>query len=460
MLGFIVVISLVFVAVLNRSMTTYKQVSHVASWQEALLAAEAASDTAMAELRRTLFDPTAFASWMTTDATGAPLPDGGKRLVCPQLVHGGEGNTQLDGIVTIDEPPALRDGGQRQWYRVRAIGTTYLPGVARLTADKQDHLLRRLSFVWDRKTGQRVTRPQSSRLVELIVKPTSFENAIVSDLPMSLNNYKIVVDSYDSRDETKSSSGRYDLGKRRENGDIATNSRLIDAGDAQIYGDAYTNAGVIEDGANIRGEQRDDFYQELIPVPKPTWTTFEFSPSRVNGGATLTGGTKANPRRYKLDSMTLAGTEILTVAPSAPGVESYVEIWLTGDLKVSGSGTIAVQPNANVKIFIEGDIDIKGNGTFNANSQPGRLQILGVPPPAGETRKMDFAGNGVIVAAVYAPKHDVSFGATGSAGTMWGSLTGRTISMGGTTYIHYDEALADTGYITDFRIQSWFEDNK
>jgi hypothetical protein len=71
---------------------------------------------------------------------------------------------------------------------------------------------------------------------------------------------------------------------------------------------------------------------------------------------------------------------------------------------------------------------------------------------------MSFSGHGVIVAAIYAPQHNVVFGATGSAGTMWGSLTGRSITMGGTTYIHYDEALADTGHITDFRIKSWFED--
>ena len=32
--------------------------------------------------------------------------------------------------------------------------------------------------------------------------------------------------------------------------------------------------------------------------------------------------------------------------------------------------------------------------------------------------------------------------------------------MGGTTYIHYDEALADLGYITDYKIRSWFEDAK
>ena len=160
-LGFIVVISSVFTAVLSRSMHTYQQVSHIASWQEALLAAESGSDTAMAQLRMTLIDPTvAFSDWTKTGKDGTPLPNGEMRYSCPQVVHGGEGNTQMTSTVVIDAPPELRDSNDRQWYRVRSTGTTFLPGPARLTSDKRDHRLRRLSFVWDRKTGQRVTHPQ------------------------------------------------------------------------------------------------------------------------------------------------------------------------------------------------------------------------------------------------------------------------------------------------------------
>ena len=464
-IGFIVVISIIFGGVLARSMSTYRQVSHIASWQEALLGAEAGSDLAMAELRKTLFDPaSAFTGWTSTGADGTTLPHDGKRLAVAKLIHGGEGNTELNTTVTIDAPVALRDGSERQWYRVRSTGTAFLPGAASITMDKRDHPLRRLSFRRDPKTNQDVTRPQSSRLVELLVKPTSFENAITSDNPIYLNNYKIVVDSYDSRDPSKSNGGLYDSSKRLKNGDIATNSRLIDAGDAHIYGDAFTNAGVIEDGANITGEQRNDFYQELIPIKKPNWPgpagqfPIEATPTIVSATTVLTGGTKANPKRFKISSLTLSGSEKLTIAPGAGLVESYTEIWLTGDLKTTGSGTITVAPGANVKIFIEGNIDVKGNGTFNANSQPGRLQILGVAPPAGSTRVMDLNGNGVLVAAIYAPGHNVSYGGGGSSGTFWGSLNAREITMGGNSVIHYDEALADTGHVTDFRIKSWFED--
>jgi hypothetical protein len=294
--------------------------------------------------------------------------------------------------------------------------------------------------------------------VELIVKPTSFESAIVSDQPLLINNYKVVIDSYDSRDPSLSTNGLYDATKARANGDIATNSQLIDAGNATIRGDAYTNEGKILNGANITGEQRDDFYMELTPIPKPTWTAY----TTVSGAGSMTllGGPKSTPARYKMNNMSITGTEVLTFAPHSSVGESYVEVWVTGDFKAAGSGTIVVQPRTNVQIFLEGNVDVKGNGSFNANSQPARLQILCVQPPPNQTRSMNFSGNGIMVAAIYGPQHDVVFGATGSEGTMWGAITGKSISMGGTTYIHYDEALADTGYITDYKVKGWFEDSK
>src|ERR1041384_1333284 len=94
---FIVVLSALVGTVLSRAMNTYRQASHIASWQEALLAAEAGSDTAVAELRKTLIDPSnAFSGWTTTAADGTLLPNAGMRYNCPQIVHGGEGNSQLD----------------------------------------------------------------------------------------------------------------------------------------------------------------------------------------------------------------------------------------------------------------------------------------------------------------------------------------------------------------------------
>ena len=154
-------------------------------------------------------------------------------------------------------------------------------------------------------------------------------------------------------------------------------------------------------------------------------------------------------------------------AEALAGRESYVEVWVPGDMKTAGTGgivllkdlTVATRPGVYVKIFVEGSIYIGGNGNWNANSQPERLQVMGVKYlGTGTIPSVTIAGNGIIVAAIYTPDHNVEFKATGSGGQMWGSIFGKSIVMGGATQIHYDRALADIGYITDWRIKNWFED--
>jgi hypothetical protein len=465
-LGFMVVISMIFGAVLTRTMNTYRQVSHIASWQESMVAAETGAEFAMAELRKTITDPeNAFATWSTTDENGELLPHNAKRRNIPRITHAGEGNTEMDASVTIDAPTELLDGKWRQWYRIRSTGTTYLPGGATVvTGDKRDSTLRKLSMHRNPKTNKPVNRAQTSRVIELLVKPISFENAIVSDEPLIMNNQGIYVDSYDSRYESTSTDGLYDATKAAKNGDIATNSELIEASFATINGDAFTDQGKIVDGANITGEQRDDFSLTLNAITAPDWPSYQTISG--NGAITMLGGTKASPKRYKMNNLKITGNEVVTFGvppnpdPAVPGVETYIEVWITGDFATSGNGSIAVNKFTNVVFFLEGNIDIGGGGTMNADSQPGRLQIMCVNPPPNQSREIKIQGNGILVAAIYGPGHDVIFGATGSEGTMWGAITGKSIEMGGKTVIHYDEALAEEGYIVDYRARSWFEDTK
>src|SRR5205823_3091581 len=121
-------------------------------------------------------------------------------------------------------------------------------------------------------------KPQVSRRIEAIVRPvSSFDQAIMSVGTVDLTNQNIVVDSYDSNDPTKSTNGLYDAAKRQENGDIATDGSLIEAGNAHIYGDVATNSGTVVGAANITGTERDDFYQEPIPVGAPSWSSYNSS---------------------------------------------------------------------------------------------------------------------------------------------------------------------------------------
>ena len=487
-IGFVAVVSMLFSVVLSRTMNAQKTVSNTSSWQEALQAAEAGSELAMAELRRTLADSNAFSGWEKLNASGVSqgtvpaasgktilkaIADNGLtlRYIPANLVHAGEGNRELQMQITIDAPPQLIDPTKRQWFRVRSTGTTFLPGTASIAGDKRDLRLRQVSLRNNPQTNTAVTRPQTSRSIELIVKPIGLEPANFYRQPIEMNKANIVVNSYDSRDPDMSTNGLYDPAKAGAEGDIATNSTLIDAGNAQIYGDAYTNKGTVIDAANVHGEIDNDYYLKVASVLVTDWplqpAIDTYQTVAMGGGTTVVAGSSTNPKRYRLQgngTLNITGGDIIFAADpieKAAGRDSYVDVWVTGDMKTAGTGGIQVQPGVWVNIYVEGSIYIGGNGNWNANSQPGRLQVHGVKyTGTGQQPAVTIAGNGIIVAAIYTPDHPVEFKATGSGGQMWGSIFGKSIIMGGSTHIHYDRALAEIAKITDFRVKSWFEITK
>lgn len=436
--------------------TNYRTTVHAANWQESLLTAETGADYAMATLRKTISDPaSSWAGWKTVDGNGIPLPNSGHTFALPSLQqHGGAGGS--GALIQVDAPPALRDAKDQQWFRIRSSGSAALTGSTAVGSDKRDGVLRKLSLRINRKTGLAVATPEASRLIEVVARPSSFENAIVAQGQVAMNNYKVVVDSYDSTDPTKSTDGLYDEDKAQENGDVATNGQIVNAGGAFIHGDVLTNAGA----GNVTGVQRTDYYQDLLPVSKPTWAATSSQPSFIDSTMTLTGGTKANPTRYKLGGITLTGGTKLTIAPSAPGVESYVELWVTGNINMSGSGELLIATNANVKIFVEGNVSIIGNGMVNEKQIPASLLLLGIAPHDGVTRTFTLSGNGAFTGAVYAPSHAVALSGGGSNGSYVGAIAAKTLTMSGNSSLHYDESLVTGDFITDYKIASWFEDTR
>ena len=456
----ITVLTMIIGSVLFSVSSSYRTIAHAANWQESLLTAETGADFAMGTLRKTLGTPaTAWDGWQSVDSNGQPFPNAGRRYQFPPLnTNSGAGGN--GAYVELDAPPTLRDAAGQQWYRIRSTGVAILASGSGVGADKTDSDLRKLSFRWDRKTGQTVPVPLASRVIEVIARPSSFENAIVAQGKISMNSWRIDVDSYDSTDPAKSTNAAYDVAKRQQNGDVATNGQIVDAGNAYIYGDVLTNAGSVTGAANITGEQRTDFYQELLPVQTPTWSSMITTPTNVQDTMTITGSAKETPARYKVGWITLAGGKTLTIAPSAPGVESYVEIWVTAGITLSGNGGIVVKPNAHVKIYVEGDVNVTGNGMVNETQKPANLELFGITPSDGTSRSFTLSGNGSFTGAVYAPDHVVTLSGGGSNGNYFGSIVAKTVSMTGNTSVHYDESLVAGDYITDYKVASWFEDNR
>src|SRR5436305_10783113 len=264
----IAMLSLIAVETLRLVTAKYQNALQTSTWQEALLAAESGIDVAIVELRKSLYPSPKHASegW---DKQPGNNETGYELTTIP---NAGLNGTPMTIETSVDAPSQLIDlTNSWQYYRIRTVGTIPITGPARASDNPQDTKLRRLSLRWERFTNgiltpHLLTAPQVSRRVEAVVRPVSaFDQAIMSVGVVDLTNQNIVVDSYDSGDPTKSTNGLYDVAKRQENGDVATDGQLIDAGNAQIFGDVATNAGTARGAANITGIERTDFYQEPIP---------------------------------------------------------------------------------------------------------------------------------------------------------------------------------------------------
>src|SRR5437867_7002765 len=309
----IAILSVLAAEVLRIVTAKYQNALQTSTWQEALLAAESGIDLAIVQLRKSLYPPPnhAWDGWNNppgNEVTGYELTT---------IPNAGLNGTPMTIETSVDAPSQLIDPTNSwQYYRIRTVGTIPITGPARASDNPQDTKLRRLSLRWERFTNgiltpHLLTAPQVSRRIEAVVRPVSaFDQAIMSVGVVDLTNQNIVVDSYDSSDPTKSTNGLYDVAKRQENGDIATDGQLIEAGNAQIFGDVATNAGTVSGAANITGIERTDFYQEPIPVGAPSWSTWNSSPSSVSDTATITAsqtqGSAAS--RYVLTGISLSGS--------------------------------------------------------------------------------------------------------------------------------------------------------
>jgi hypothetical protein len=461
----IAVLSLLGAEVIRLVSIKYQSALQTATWQEALLAAESGIDLGIVELRKSLFPAPnhAWDGWNNTPGNGVVS------YGLTTIPNAGLAGTPMTIEVNVDAPASFVDPTNGwQYYRIRTVGTMPITGLPRVADNKQDNRLRKLSLRFERftngiLTAHAISSPQVSRRIEAIVRPvSSFDQAIMSVGTIDLTNQNIVIDSYDSSDPTKSTNTLYDVTKRQENGDIATDGAVIDAGNAHIYGDVATNSGTVTGAANITGTERDDFYQEPIPVSAPSWTSYNGTVTSVTNTTTLTANATsgASVSRYQLSSISLSGNNTLTLAGNPSGSQTYIEIYVTGNISFSGSAQLIIQPGVSAKIYFAGNVDVGGNGILNSNNQPLDLQLYGIQPPSGTSEHVNLGGNGQIIAAVYAPNHDIAINGGGTNGHVFGSVVGNTVTMTGVTNLHYDEHLGTAGLINSYKIVSWFEDSR
>ncbi len=363
-----------------------------AMWQQALDGAESAGYRAITALNKAADgDSNAWAGWYSVALSGGASPpttkpSGGTPLTAGAIspssatnayyyfippditLSQGEGNNTLSSWVTVDTGGTSMplDLNGKQWYRIRAAGQANGLGLKRVSNQRLDNALRNgLSLFRDRKAGTNLAQTdalRATRNIEVIMKPlppnsSSWPYGVLLRGSISLSGGSFI-DSFDSTDPLKSTTGRWDPVKRQSHGDVASlASGNSDFRNMFVYGSLSYSGPPVKNTTNVTGTISTPFSVPApTPPPSPQWIplALTYQNKDLTSGQTITiSGTQAAPTRIKASgsgNLNLSGSNILTL--SNPGGIVYGEIWITGKMTISGSaqdGAAIGRPNENLR---------------------------------------------------------------------------------------------------------------
>lgn len=289
-----------------------------------------------------------------------------------------------------------------------------------------------------------------------------FPDAIDSVTNITFNGSGVTIDSFDSSNPQYSDwnanlgFGTYDQNKNRANGNVATDSTILNAmsvGNANIYGKVNTGpggtvstgpngyvGGLPQTGSGIQSGYSNDtmnitFPDVSLPSGAAGWTP-------IADGATIT-----NSGNYTIGAISSG----LTIGGS------NVVIYVSGSISMSGQSAINITTNAHLVVFyVAGpSVSLTGQATINNLTQHAiDFQIYGLPT----LTTINLGGNAAITGVIYAPEADYSFGGGGNNSyDAVGAMVVHSVSMGGHPHFHYDEALRTEGPGRGYLPTSWRE---
>ncbi len=446
----ILVITLIVVgAALTEALNRFRVSHQSLQWAQAGQAAEAGVEAALTSAQKD--------SWIVDGWSGLPGPPGAAAVTRLFTLSANVPDVgEITARVSVDQVAI----GGANWLRIRSTGKADLTGDAFISLDASDALLRKLSLRHDRTDGTDVgANPRATRTVEILAAP--IPKGLVS-MPILLDQKLTMkggwVDSFDSSNPAKSTNGSYDIAKRQSKGNVGINDTqgTSDLGGAYIYGDLSYSGASPAGTNNVQGLVSKPFNADIATVKDPVWTNYNLTPSAINKSATLIGGTKSSPARYKVSELTVSGGQQLTLSPKATGVESYIEVWVTGNFTTSGSGYVLEEAGVHATFYVAGDLTVSGSA-FTVKSNVAANNIINlITPPSGSQQKVTVSGSGVFVGVINGPGAD--FTLSGNA-SFSGALIGKTMNISGGANVHYDEALNRNGTASGnhYQFRSWVE---
>jgi hypothetical protein len=267
---------------------------------------------------------------------------------------------------------------------------------------------------------------------------------------IDLSGNKLRIDSFDSTDPNYSTNGRYDPAKAKDNGDVATNSSLVDslnAWNTEIHGKVSTGpGGSVSVGANGSigstawhqagntgvepGWSGDDMNVDFQEVDPP-FTGGAFTPaggsvSSTNYTYVLTSG------NWQLSSLVMSGSDSIIVTGNAV-------LYVTGNVNLSGQSFIYIPANGSLKMYVAGsDASIGGKGAVNSSGNSTNFFYLGLP----SNKTISMSSNASFTGSIYAPSADLTLGGGGNDSYDFvGASVTASVRMNGNFNFHYDETL-------------------
>jgi hypothetical protein len=330
------------------------------------------------------------------------------------LIAGGTGN-----LGTPDVPLDFGDGG----YFVR-------------TELGEDGTLRILS------TG---IASDQRRTLEAVLVPTMenlFGHALFGDVDLGSKG-TVFIDSYSSAEGSYASqatnldpvTGEY---YANENGSVGSNGDVILRGGSTVFGDVTPGP---DHSLMIRGGEV-HVTGSTTPLDAPVYLPpVNYQPPVESSGSLQ----MTSDRTLILTDGTYRYSELSLSAQSTLLICGEVELYVDGDISVTGGARIVVDQDAKVKVYHgSGTATLAGGGLVNDSEIPGNFQLFS----AGE--KVEVAGDASFYGAVYAPGASVHL--TGGA-DFFGSMVGHEIAVLGTVRYHYDEELGEISEESSLRFR-------
>lgn len=322
-------------------------------------------------------------------------------------------------------------------------------------------------WVENPKDGVLLPRPRVVRVTT--TNDALFAKGMVAKGLIDLKGNHIMTDSFDSVEPAYNTGGRYDATKNKDGGDIATNSRVINVANADIYGKASTGPGgniqLSSNGAvgskahhasGVGGIQpgwsSDDMNVQFPDVKHPyngtgiiPLSVIQLTPAWTISGESynyvLVSG------NYSMGALTLNNKKMIVTGNST--------LLVTGDISVTGNGGITIATGASLNLYMAGgSADFSGNGVINKTGRAGSFSYWGM----NSNTEVKMNGNAEFTGTIYAPHADFTMGGSGhSLYDFVGASVSKTVTMNGRYQFHYDESLGKFGPKRGYTIVTWNE---